>query len=67
MNRLLWTLALGVFAGALDLSVLSPALPAIGREFAVLTNDLAWTFTIYLLVTVVSIAIASTLADRYGR
>lgn len=67
MNRLLWTLALGVFAGALDLSVLSPALPALGREFAVQTGDLAWVFTLYLLVTVVSIAIAASLADRYGR
>jgi EmrB/QacA subfamily drug resistance transporter len=67
VNRLLWTLALGVFAGALDLSVLSPALPALGREFAVQTSDLAWIFTLYLLVTVASIALASTLADRYGR
>lgn len=67
MNRLLWTLSLGVFAGALDLSVLSPALPAIGRQFAVTTSDLAWVFTLYLLVTVLSIALASTLADRYGR
>ncbi|MGB6984650.1 MAG: MFS transporter [Candidatus Aquilonibacter sp.] len=61
------TLALGVFAGALDLGVLSPALPAIAREFAVPTGDLAWIFTLYLLVTVASIAIASTLADRFGR
>lgn len=67
MTRLLWTLSLGVFAGALDLSVLSPALPAIGRQFGVQTGDLAWVFTLYLLVTVVSIAIASALADRYGR
>jgi MFS family permease len=67
VTRLLWTLSLGVFAGALDLSVLSPALPAIGRQFGVQTGDLAWVFTLYLLVTVVSIAIASTLADRYGR
>jgi EmrB/QacA subfamily drug resistance transporter len=64
---LLITLALGVFAGALDLGVLSPALPAIGREFTVDTGDLAWIFTLYLLVTVASIAIASTLADRLGR
>lgn len=61
------TLALGVFAGALDLGVLSPALPALGRDFGVPTGDLAWVFTLYLLVTVASIAIASTLADRYGR
>ncbi len=67
MNRLLWTLGLGVFAGALDLSVLSPALPALGRDFSVQTGDLAWVFTLYLLVTVLSIALASTLADRYGR
>lgn len=67
MTRLLVTLGLGVFAGALDLSVLSPALPAIGRDLSVQTSDLAWIFTLYLLVTVVSIAIASTLADRYGR
>jgi MFS family permease len=67
VNRLLWTLALGVFAGALDLSVLSPALPALGRAFAVQTGDLAWIFTLYLLVTVVSIAVASSMADRLGR
>ncbi len=67
-NRpLLLTLALGVFAGALDLGVLSPALPAIAREFTVPTGDLAWVFTLYLLVTVASIAISSTLADRFGR
>ncbi len=66
-KALLLTLGLGVFAGALDLSVLSPALPAIGRQLRVATPDLAWVFTIYLLVTVPAIAIASTLADRYGR
>ena len=64
---LLLTLGLGVFAGALDLGVLSPALPAIGRQFSVPTGDLAWIFTLYLLVNVASIAIASTLADRLGR
>jgi MFS family permease len=67
VNRLLLTLSLGVFAGALDLSVLSPALPALGRDFNVALGDLAWVFTIYLLVTVISIALASTMADRYGR
>jgi len=64
---LLLTLGLGVFAGALDLGVLAPALPAIGSEFSVATGDLSWIYTLYLLATVVSIAIMSTLADRYGR
>jgi EmrB/QacA subfamily drug resistance transporter len=67
VTRLLVTLGLGVFAGALDLSVLSPALPAIGRDLSVQTSDLAWIFTLYLLVTVISITIATALADRYGR
>jgi MFS family permease len=67
VKPLLGTLAAGVFAGALDLSVLSPALPALGHDFNVQTGDLAWVFTLYLLVTVASIAIASALADRYGR
>jgi MFS family permease len=64
---LLLTLGLGVFAGALDLGVLSPALPALAQNFGIATGDLAWVFTLYLLVTVASIAIAGTLADRYGR
>ncbi len=67
MNRLLVTLSLGVFAGALDLSVLSPALPALARDFGVQLGDLAWVFTLYLLVTVLSITLASALADKYGR
>ena len=64
---LLTTLSLGVFVGALDLGVLSPALPAIGAQFGIDTGALAWIFTLYLLVTVPSIAISGTLADRYGR
>jgi len=61
------TLGLGVFAGALDLGVLSPALPALGTAFGVGPRDLAWVFTLYLLANVVSIPIATKLADRYGR
>ena len=64
---LLLTLGLGVFAGALDLGVLSPALPALGTQFAVGPNALAWVFTLYLLANVVAIPIAATLADRNGR
>ena len=44
---LLITLGLGVFAGALDLGVLSPALPALGAQFGVGPRDLAWVFTLF--------------------
>ncbi|MHB8461456.1 MAG: MFS transporter [Vulcanimicrobiaceae bacterium] len=64
---LLVTLGLGVFAGALDLGVLSPALPALARTFSVAKADLAWVFSLYLLVNIIGIAVASTLADRHGR
>jgi EmrB/QacA subfamily drug resistance transporter len=64
---LLVTLGLGVFAGALDLGVLSPALPALGATFGVGPRDLAWVFTLYLLANVVAIPIASKLADQRGR
>jgi MFS family permease len=64
---LLLTLGLGVFLGALDLSVLSPALPAVGRQFGIATGDLSWVFTLYLLVNIAGIAVMSILADRYGR
>jgi EmrB/QacA subfamily drug resistance transporter len=64
---LLLTLGLGVFLGALDLSVLAPALPALGAQFGVSTGDLSWVFTLYLLVNIAGIAVMSALADRHGR
>jgi MFS family permease len=64
---LLLTLGLGVFAGALDLGVLSPALPALARTFDVAPRWLAWVFTLYLFANVVSIPIAAKLSDTYGR
>jgi len=64
---LLLTLALGVFAGALDLGVLSPALPAIARGFGVAPRDVAWVFTLYLFANVIAIPIMSKLSDSYGR
>ncbi|MDQ6826592.1 MAG: MFS transporter [Candidatus Eremiobacteraeota bacterium] len=64
---LLFTLGLGVFAGALDLGVLAPAIPALSAAFHIPTGDLAWVYTLYLLVTIVSITITTKLADQYGR
>jgi MFS family permease len=64
---MLLTLGLGVFAGALDLGVLSPALPAIAHGFGVAPRDVAWIFTLYLFANVVSIPIMTKLSDVYGR
>ena len=64
---LLVTLALGVFAGALDLGVLSPALPALAHTFAIPGREVAWVFTLYLFANVVSIPVMTKLSDVYGR
>src|ERR1700722_15651360 len=64
---LLATLGLGVFAGALDLGVLSPALPALARSFAIGPSSVAWVFTLYLFANVVSIPIAGKFGDAWGR
>lgn len=61
------TLGLGVFAGALDAGVLSPALPALTRAFAIAPRDSAWVFTLYLVANVVAIPIAAKLSDVFGR
>jgi MFS family permease len=64
---LLLTLGLGVFAGALDLGVLSPALASIAHGFGVAPRDVAWAFTLYLFANVVSIPIMTKLSDTVGR
>lgn len=64
---LLLTLGLGVFAGALDLGVLAPALPALGVQFGAGASSLAWVFTGYLLANVISIPIMAKLSDVHGR
>jgi MFS family permease len=64
---LLLTLGLGVFAGALDLGVLSPALPSIARTFGIAPRDVAWVFTLYLFANVIAIPVMAKLSDVYGR
>ena len=64
---LLVTLALGVFAGALDLGVLSPALPALSARFSVGPSDAAWVFTLYLFANVLAIPVTAKLSDIFGR
>jgi MFS family permease len=66
-GALLLTLGIGVFAGAFDLGVISPALPAIAEFFHVTPRDASLLISIYLLANIASIPVATKLADRYGR
>lgn len=66
-NQILLILFLGVLMGALDIAIVAPALPAIQRYFSVGDRALAWTFTIYVLFTLIGTPLMSKLSDRYGR
>ena len=67
MGPVLLTLALGVFVCALDLNVLSPALPVLSAQFGVSAQDASLALTVYLLANIASIPVSAKLADRYGR
>lgn len=61
------TLALGVFMGALDMSIVSPAFTTLENTFAVPANIITWTITIYTLVYVISQPLTGKISDLYGR
>ncbi|MTV50929.1 MFS transporter [Heliobacillus mobilis] len=65
--RILVTYLLGVFFGALDQSILGPALTTIVRDFNISPKWGVWTVTVYTLVYAASMPITAKIADRYGR
>lgn len=64
---LLVTLALGVFMGALDMSILSPAFVTLQHTFQVNASAITWVVTTYTLVYVVSQPLTARCSDLYGR
>ncbi|WP_377889021.1 MFS transporter [Alkalihalobacillus sp. R86527] len=64
---LLITFLLGVFLGALDSGVISPALTTLVKELDIELKFTVWVVTIYTLVYAVSMPITGKLADLYGR
>jgi len=66
-NRILAVLFVGVLMGALDISIVSPALPAIKSFFQVDTRILIWVFNVYLLSYLVGTPFMAKLSDRSGR
>jgi EmrB/QacA subfamily drug resistance transporter len=66
-NRILVVLFIGVLMGALDISIVSPALPAIKSYFQVDTRILIWVFNAYLLSFLIGTPFMAKLSDRSGR
>jgi multidrug resistance protein len=67
MKKVLALLFVGVLMGALDLSLIGPALPAIQAEFDLSGRQLSWLFNIYVLFQLVSVPLLAKLSDRHGR
>lgn len=58
---------LGIFMGAIDSGIVSPARTVINNSFGVSSNLGVWIVTIYTLAYAVSMPISSKLSDRFGR
>ncbi len=64
--EILFAVMLGLFLGALDQTIVGPALPVIATQLA--GNDLyVWAITIYLLTSTISVPFWGKLSDLYGR
>lgn len=66
-NRILLVLFVGVLMGALDIAIVGPALPAIQTAFGTGERAIAWIFSIYVLMNLVSTPITTKLSDSFGR
>src|SRR4249920_2404723 len=64
--EILFAVMLGLFLGALDQTIVGPALPTIVTQLS--GNDLyVWAITIYLLTSTISVPFWGKLSDVYGR
>jgi len=64
--EILFAVMLGLFLGALDQTIVGPALPTIVTQLA--GNDVyVWAVTIYLLTSTISVPFWGKLSDLYGR
>jgi EmrB/QacA subfamily drug resistance transporter len=66
-TSILILLFLGVLMGALDISIVGPAIPSIGQSMHLDQRDLSWIFTIYVLFNLVGISLMARLSDIFGR
>src|SRR6266566_943321 len=64
--EIFFAVMLGLFLGALDQTIVGPALPTIVTQLA--GNDVyVWAVTIYLLTSTISVPFWGKLSDLYGR
>jgi len=57
----------GVLMGALDISIVGPAIPSIEKTLQLGEKDLTWIYSIYILLNLVGISFMAKLSDVFGR
>ncbi len=60
-------LFVGVLMGALDISIVGPAIPSIEKLLKISTQYSSWIFSIYVLFNLVGISLFARLSDIFGR
>ncbi len=65
--HILMLLFVGVLMGALDISTLGPAIPAIERTMMLTGKDVSWIFSIYVLFYLFGLPTLTKLSDINGR
>ncbi len=66
-NKILALLFVGVLMGALDISIVGPAIPAIEKTIETDKQLISWIFSIYVLSNLVGISLMARLSDIFGR
>ncbi len=66
-GKILTLLFTGVLMGALDISIVGPAIPAIEQTIKMDHRSLSWIFSIYVLFNLVGVSFLAKLSDLYGR
>ena len=66
-RNILILLFIGVLMGALDISIVGPALPAISHSINIAREALSWVFSIYVLFNLIGLPLLARLSDVFGR
>ncbi len=66
-RRVLIILFTGVLMGALDISIVGPAIPSIEETLVIEPRVLGWIFSIYVLFNLSGVSLFARLSDIFGR
>ncbi|MBP1673841.1 MAG: major facilitator superfamily 1 [Bacteroidetes bacterium] len=66
-NKIIGLLFFGVLMGALDISIVGPAIPMIEKTLHITSRESGFIFSSYVLLNLVGISLFARLSDKYGR